>query len=290
MAFSVASAPPLVKKDIVRSPGATSASSAGEPGAGLVGHRRRRRAQASRLRRDGLGDARMLVAQVRVDDQRAEVEVATSVVVPEMAALAAGDGSGRIFDCVDHECTTCALSRARISSALSCRAIESRVVVIGGHGSSAGIRALRGRAFVPAACRRDGSQVRQDDGAAGVARGPVVVRSSAAAGLRRRAGGYLSQSCFTRSVSSLRTAGHVGDPLARGRPARAARSAFRPSIAAGDVAVAEHQPLVDAVVDQRRVAHGAPRDVLVVRVVPREVLLAHLGLKSVRYQLCRPTR
>ena len=43
---------------------------------------------------------------------------------------------------------------------------------------------------------------------------------------------------------------------------------------AGEVALAEHEPLVDAVDDERRVAHRAPRDVLVVGVVTREVLTA----------------
>jgi hypothetical protein len=48
----------------------------------------------------------VLVADRDVDELRREVEVALAVVVPEVAALAAGDGIGSSAFCTDQECRT----------------------------------------------------------------------------------------------------------------------------------------------------------------------------------------
>ena len=91
MAFSVASAPPLVKKTMSRSPGASSADQPGGLAAGVVGVDRGDRAELVGLlldRRDQLG---VLVADVDVDELAGEVEVAVALVVPEPRALGADD-------------------------------------------------------------------------------------------------------------------------------------------------------------------------------------------------------
>src|SRR6266566_5149178 len=85
-AFSFASAPPFVKKDIWRSPGVISANNR----ACLGGHRRADRAELVRLLLDRRHDLRMLVADRNVHELRREVEVPLPVVVPKVAALAAG--------------------------------------------------------------------------------------------------------------------------------------------------------------------------------------------------------
>ena len=60
--------------------------------AGVVGHRGADVAEPLGLPLDRLDDARVLVAEVEVDELGLEVEVTLAVGVPEPAALAAGDG------------------------------------------------------------------------------------------------------------------------------------------------------------------------------------------------------
>ena len=92
IAFSFASAPPLVKKDIFRLPGVTSATSR-QRRARLGRHRRPDRGQFLRLLLDRGDDLRVPVADRHVHELRGEVEVALAVVVPEVAALGARDGN-----------------------------------------------------------------------------------------------------------------------------------------------------------------------------------------------------
>ena len=91
IAFSFASAPPFVKNDIFRLPGVTSASIRAERRARLGRHRRPDRAELLGLLLDRRDHLRVPVADRDVDELRGEVEVALAVVVPEVAALGAGD-------------------------------------------------------------------------------------------------------------------------------------------------------------------------------------------------------
>ena len=68
--------------------------------AGLGRHRRPDRRQLLGLLLDRRNDLRMAVADRHVHELRGEVEVALAVVVPEVAALGAGDGNR--VDCVLH--------------------------------------------------------------------------------------------------------------------------------------------------------------------------------------------
>ena len=91
IAFSFASAPPFVKKDIFRSPGVTSAISraSSERFSCAIGGPIVR--QLVGLLLDRGDDLRVLVPDRDVDELRGEVEVAVPVVVPEPAALGARD-------------------------------------------------------------------------------------------------------------------------------------------------------------------------------------------------------
>ena len=91
MAFSVASAPPLVKNTMSRSPGASSAISRAASLRAGVGVERGDRAQHVGLLLDGRDELGVLVADVGVDELAGEVEVAVALVVPEPRALGAGD-------------------------------------------------------------------------------------------------------------------------------------------------------------------------------------------------------
>ena len=91
IAFSFASAPEFVKNDMQRSPGVTSSSSRPSRERDSVRHRRPDRAELVGLLLDRRDDLRVLVPDVDVDELRREVEVALAVVVPEVAALGAGD-------------------------------------------------------------------------------------------------------------------------------------------------------------------------------------------------------
>ena len=91
IAFSFASAPPLVKNAIEMSPGVTSASSRASVDRGSVAIGRPDRAELVGLLLDRRDELRVLVADRDVDELRGEVEVAVAVVVPEVAALGAGD-------------------------------------------------------------------------------------------------------------------------------------------------------------------------------------------------------
>ena len=91
IAFSFASAPPFVKNDIERSPGVTSASSSPSlerDSVAIGGPIVQSLSACSLIACDHL---RVLVADVDVDELGREVEVALAVVVPEVAALCAGD-------------------------------------------------------------------------------------------------------------------------------------------------------------------------------------------------------
>ena len=111
MAFSLASAPPLVKNTMSRSPGARSASSrASSPRLSLAmdggDH-----AQHVGLLLDRLDHPRVLVADVQVDQLRGEVEVAGAVLVPEPASPAPpATDIGSIRPWADHEWKTWARS------------------------------------------------------------------------------------------------------------------------------------------------------------------------------------
>ena len=88
MAFSLASAPPLVKNALVRLPGVISCSSRPKLGAHRRGGGRRRDvADLLHLRLDGVDDALVAVADVDAHELRVEVHVALAVGVPEVDAL-----------------------------------------------------------------------------------------------------------------------------------------------------------------------------------------------------------
>ena len=96
IAFSLASAPPLVKKKTSMSPGAIAASFCAEPRARLGRHERVRVRERRRLFLDRLDDALVAVADVHAHQLAVEVEVALAFGRPEVAALrAARPGSDR---------------------------------------------------------------------------------------------------------------------------------------------------------------------------------------------------
>ena len=94
MAFSLASAPPLVKKTLAMLSGACSTISRAASvrgSAAKTGDTEHSLAACSAMAATMRG---MLVAEVQVDELGAEVEVAVALVVPERRALAAGDRHG----------------------------------------------------------------------------------------------------------------------------------------------------------------------------------------------------
>ena len=86
-AFSIASAPPLVKNTLSRSLGRALGDQPGGLGPLVVRVLRRDGAQPRGLLLDRGDDLRVLVADVDVDQLRGEVEVAVAVVVPDVGAL-----------------------------------------------------------------------------------------------------------------------------------------------------------------------------------------------------------
>ena len=90
-AFSLASAPPRVKKNLFRSPGVTSARAFPKKGAGFIGHARRDKADFVRLVFDGLDHFGMLVADVLVHELGSHVDIPLPVFIPHVNALGLGD-------------------------------------------------------------------------------------------------------------------------------------------------------------------------------------------------------
>ena len=91
MAFSVASAPPLVKNTCSRSPGASSAISRAASLRASLAMDRGDRAQLVGLLLDRGDELGVLVADVDVDQLAGEVEIAGAVLVPEPRPRRAGD-------------------------------------------------------------------------------------------------------------------------------------------------------------------------------------------------------
>ena len=91
-ACSTASAPPLVKKILSRSPGVRSAISRAASERASTAKAGANVRQLRGLLLDRGDDLRVLVADVGVDEPAGEVEVAVAVVVPEVRPLGAGDG------------------------------------------------------------------------------------------------------------------------------------------------------------------------------------------------------
>jgi hypothetical protein len=94
IAFSTASAPPFVKKNVSMSPGVISASFAPRPRPRFRGHERIRVGQGGRLLLDGLHHLRMRVADVRAHELAVEVEEALALRRPEVDAFRARDRDG----------------------------------------------------------------------------------------------------------------------------------------------------------------------------------------------------
>ena len=97
MAFSLASAPPLVKKKVSISPGVDFGELRAEARANFGGHERIGVGERCRLIGDGLDDALVAVSDVDRHELAVEVDEALAFGRVEINSLGAGDGNGIDF-------------------------------------------------------------------------------------------------------------------------------------------------------------------------------------------------